>query len=130
MREFSMAIDVFNDGANVIQVPIDGELIDMVVSGKNAENLTTNALKDIPIVTKIGNILRVEQLAKIEVISHLNKYDVWVGGRQYQSGCVQRGVVVEDVVNVIDTEILPPIRGDTIDRGVQLSLKARQVRLQ
>ena len=29
-----MAIDVFNDGANVIQVPIDGELIDMVVAGK------------------------------------------------------------------------------------------------
>ena len=44
-----MAIDVFNDGANVIQVPIDGELIDMVVSGKNAENLTINALKTFPL---------------------------------------------------------------------------------
>ena len=90
--EFSIAIDVFNDGANVIQVPFEGELIDMVVAGKEAaENLTTKSLKDIPIVTKLGNILRVEQLAKIEVISaHLNKFDDSAGGEQYQSDCVQR----------------------------------------
>ena len=44
VREFSSAIDVFNDGANVIQVPIDGQLIDMVVSGKDAENLSTREL--------------------------------------------------------------------------------------
>ena len=124
VREFSMAIDVFNDGANVIQVPIDGELIDMVVSGKDAENLTTNALKDIPIVTKIGNILRVEQLAKIEVISAPEQIRR-LGGRQAVSIRLRptEALSLEDVVNVIDTEILPPIRGDTIDRGVTIKLE-------
>ncbi len=124
VREFSMAIDVFNDGANVIQVPIDGELIDMVVSGKDAENLTTNALKDIPIVTKIGNILRVEQLAKIEVISAPEQIRR-LGGRQAVSIRLRptEELSLEDVVNVIDTEILPPIRGNTIDRGVTIKLE-------
>ena len=53
VREFSMAIDVFNDGANVTQVPINGELIDMVVSGRDAETLLTSDLQDIPIVTRL-----------------------------------------------------------------------------
>mgnify|MGYP001248084257 CR=1 FL=1 len=57
-----MAVDVFNDGANVFQVPIHGELIDLVVAGKDAENLTTSALKNIPIVTKLGNVLRVSKI--------------------------------------------------------------------
>ena len=124
VREFSMAIDVFNDGANVIQVPIDGELIDMVVSGKDAENLTTNALKDIPIVTKIGNILRVEQLAKIEVISAPEQIRR-LGGRQAISIRLRptEALSLEDVVNVIDTKILPPILGDAIDRGVTIKLE-------
>jgi HAE1 family hydrophobic/amphiphilic exporter-1 len=124
VREFSMAVDVFNDGANVIQVPIDGELIDMVVSGKDAENLTTNALKDIPIVTKLGNVLRVEQLAKIEVISAPEQIRR-LGGRQAISIRLRptEALSLEDVVNVIDTEILPSIRGDTIDRGVTIKLE-------
>ena len=45
VRELSAAVDVFNDGANLIQVPIDGQLIDMVLSGSNAENLTAGELK-------------------------------------------------------------------------------------
>ncbi len=124
VREFSMAIDVFNDGANVIQVPIGGELIDMVVSGKNAENLTTNALKDIPIITKSGNVLRVEQLAQIEVISAPEQIRR-LGGRQAVSIRLRptEALSLEDVVKVIDNEILPPIRGDTIDRGVTIKLE-------
>ena len=41
----------------------------IIVVSEKLENLKTNALKDIPIVTKHGNVLRVEQLAKIEVIN-------------------------------------------------------------
>ena len=110
VREFSMAVDVFNDGANVIQVPINGELIDMVVSGKDAENLTTNTLKDIPIVTKFGNVLRVEQLAKIEVISAPEQIRR-LGGRQAISIRLRptEELSLEDVVNVIDDEILPTL---------------------
>lgn len=34
VRDFASAVDVFNDGTNVNQVPIDGQLVNMVVSGK------------------------------------------------------------------------------------------------
>ena len=69
VREFTAAIDVFNDGTNVSQVPIEGQLVDMVLSGADAENLTASDLRDIPVITKAGNILRVGQLGTVEVIS-------------------------------------------------------------
>ena len=69
VRELSAAVDVFNDGANVIQVPIDGQLIDMVLSGSNAENLTAGELQYIPIVTRSGLVLRLHQLAQIDVVN-------------------------------------------------------------
>ena len=103
VREFSSAIDVFNDGANVIQVPIDGQLIDMVLSGKDAENLSTRELQDIPIITRQGNVIRLEQLANIEVISapvHVRR----LGGRQAISIQLRptEALSLEDVVDVID----------------------------
>ena len=66
VRELSAAVDVFNDGANVAQVPIDGQLIDLVLSGSNAENLSVGELNDIPIVTRGGLVLRLHQLAQID----------------------------------------------------------------
>jgi HAE1 family hydrophobic/amphiphilic exporter-1 len=124
VREFSSAVDVFNDGANVIQVPFDGELIDIVVSGKDAENLTTSALQDIPIVTKLGNILRVKQLAKIEVISAPEQIRR-LGGRQAISIRLRptEALSLEDVVDAIDNKILPPIRAEALASGVTIKLE-------
>ena len=86
--------------------------------------MTTSALRDIPIVTKLGNILRVEQLAKIEVISAPEQIRR-LGGRQAISIRLRptEALSLEDVVNVIDTEILPAIRSDTIDRDVSIKLE-------
>ena len=64
VREFTAAIGVFNDG-NVSQVPIEGQLVDMVLSGADAENLTASDLRHIPVITKAGSILRVGQLGTV-----------------------------------------------------------------
>ena len=81
VRELSAAVDVFNDGANVIQVPIDGQLIDMVLSGSNAEKLTAGELQNIPIVTRSGLVLRLHQLAEIDVVTAPEQVRR-LGGRQ------------------------------------------------
>ena len=124
VREFSSAIDVFNDGANVIQVPIDGQLIDMVVSGKDAENLSTRELQDIPIITRQGNVIRLEQLANIEVISAPVQVRR-LGGRQAISIRLRptEALSLEDVVDVIDNKILPPIRAEVSANGVTIKLE-------
>ena len=81
MRELSAAVDVFNDGANVTQVPIDGQLIDMVLSGSNAENLTAGELQDIPIVTRAVLVCGLHQLAQIDVVNAPEQVRR-LGGRQ------------------------------------------------
>ena len=124
VRELSAAVDVFNDGANVIQVPIDGQLIDMVLSGSNAENLTAGELQNIPIVTRSGLVLRLHQLAEIDVVTAPEQVRR-LGGRQAISLQVRpnNALALEDVVAVIDNEILPDIRADALPQGVSIKLE-------
>ena len=124
VRELSAAVDVFNDGANVIQVPIDGQLIDMVLSGSNAKNLTAGELQNIPIVTRSGLVLRLHQLAEIDVVTAPEQVRR-LGGRQAISLQVRpnNALALEDVVAVIDNEILPDIRADALPQGVSIKLE-------
>jgi HAE1 family hydrophobic/amphiphilic exporter-1 len=124
VREFSSAIDVFNDGANVIQVPIEGQLIDMVVSGVNADNLTASKLKDIPIITRSGNVMRVGQLGVVEIISAPEQIRR-LGGQQAVSIQLRplESLSLEDVVAIIDDELLPSIREGAAANGVTIKLE-------
>jgi len=124
VRELSAAVDVFNDGANVIQVPIDGQLIDMVLSGANAENLTAGELQNIPIVTRSGLVLRLHQLAQIEVVTAPEQVSR-LGGRQSISLQLRpnNALALEDVVAIIDNEILPDIRAEALQQGVSIKLE-------
>jgi len=124
VRELSAAVDVFNDGANVIQVPIDGQLIDMVLSGANAENLTAGELQDIPIVTRSGLVLRLHQLAQTEVVTAPEQVSR-LGGSQSISLQLRpnNALALEDVVAIIDNEILPDIRAEALQQGVSIKLE-------
>ena len=124
VRELSAAINVFNDGANVTKVPIDGQLIDMVLAGSNAENLTAGELRNIPIVTPSGLVLRLHQLAQIDVVNAPEQVRR-VGGRQSISLQFRpnNALTLEDVVTIIDNEILPDIRNDAQGQGVSVKLK-------
>jgi len=124
VRELALAVDVFNDGANVNQVPIDGQLIYMVLSGSEAENMTAGALQDIPIVTRAGNILRLHQLARIEIVNAPEQVRR-LGGRQAISLQIRpnNSLALEDVVAIIDKEVLPDIRAEAAPQGVSIKLE-------
>ena len=124
VRELSATLDVFNDGANVIQVPINGQLIDMVLSGSNAENLTAGELQNIPIVTRGGLVLRLHQLAQIDVVNAPEQVRR-LGGRQSISLQLRPNdaLALEEVVAIIDNIILPDIRGEALQQGVSIKLK-------
>ena len=123
VRDVSSAVDVFNDGSNVIQIPINGELIDLVVAGKDATNLTAAQLSDIPIVTRSGNILRLGQLAKIDIVSAPEQIRR-IGGRQAMSLQLRpnSSLPLEQAVAKIEQEIINEIRDIAGDAGVTVSL--------
>lgn len=123
VRDVTSAVDVFNDGANVIQIPIAGELIDLVVAGQDASKLTAAQLGDIPIVTRSGGILRLSQLAKIEIISAPEQIRR-IGGRQAMSLRLRPTdtLPLEKAVEIIETELVDQIRSQASDSGVSISL--------
>ena len=105
-------------------MPIDGQLIDMVLSGSNAKNLSAGELKDIPIVTGNGLILRLHQLAQIDVVSGPQQVRR-LGGRQSISIHLRpnSALALEEVVAIIDSEILPEIRAEALQNGVFVKLE-------
>ena len=123
VREVTSAVDVFNDGANVIQIPIAGELIDLVVAGRDASNLTAAQLSEIPIVTRSGSILRLGQLADIEIISAPQQIRR-IGGSQAISLRLRptNALTLEQAVQLIEEEVFPIIRPVASEAGVSLSL--------
>ena len=124
VRELSSAVDVFNDGANVIEIPIGGDLIDLIIVGKYAERLTTASLGEIPIITGLGNVFRLRQLADIEIVNAPEQIRR-LGGQQSLSIRVRpnEAIALEDAVNLIERDILPAIKDRTVDAGVNISLR-------
>ena len=123
VRDVSSAVDVFNDGSNVIQIPINGELIDLVVAGKDATKLTAAQLSDIPIITRGGNILRLGQLAQIDIVSAPEQIRR-IGGRQAMSLQLRpnSNLPLEQAVEKIESEIINEIRYIAGEAGVSVSL--------
>ena len=124
VREFSSALDVFNDGANVLQIPINGDLIDLVVSGKNAQKLTMETLGNIPIIARSGNIMSLDQLANIEIVSAARQIRR-IGGRQAISIRVRpnENIALEDAISIIDNEIINQLRGAASEKNISIFVR-------
>ncbi|MEC7238484.1 MAG: efflux RND transporter permease subunit, partial [Pseudomonadota bacterium] len=123
VRDVTTAVDVFNDGANVIQIPIAGELIDLVLAGKDASKLTAAQLGDIPIVTRSGSVLKLGQLTKIEIISAPQQIRR-IGGSQAISLRLRptEKLPLEQAVDIIETQLVAEIRQSASEAGVSISL--------
>ena len=108
--EFASAIDVFNDGTNITEVPLNGELVDLVLLGRQAGDLSLADLNALPIVTRSGDVLRADQIAKIEIISAAQSIRR-LGGKQALTVRLRpvEDIALEDAIATIETEILPQL---------------------
>ena len=108
--EFATAIDIFNDGAAVTEVPINGELVDLVLTGKEAGELSLASLNALPIVTRSGDVLRADQLANIEIVSAAQSIRR-LGGKQALTVRLRpvEEIALEDAILTLETDILPQL---------------------
>jgi hydrophobic/amphiphilic exporter-1 (mainly G- bacteria), HAE1 family len=67
--ELGQTLDAFNDGVRIAEVTYDGKRIDLTLKGPDPDTETTQAIYDLPIVTKDGRIVPIESLSDIEVTS-------------------------------------------------------------
>mgnify|MGYP001187216417 FL=1 len=124
IRDFSSAVDVFNDGVNVTQIPINGDLIDLVVTGIDAQKMTVETLGNIPIITRSGNSMRLDQLASVEMVSAAREIRR-LGGRQAISIRIrpENSIALEDAVRVIENDVIPKIRGQAAEKEVSIFIR-------
>ena len=108
--EFASAIDIFNDGIAVTEVPINGELVDLVLAGRIAGELSLADLNALPIVTRSGDVLRADQMAKIEIVSAAQSIRR-LGGKQSLTIQLRpiEEIALEDAIALIQSDILPAI---------------------
>ena len=124
VRDFSQAIDVFNDGLVITQIPIRGELIDLTLSGKNSDKLSLKDLEELPIVNKSGDILRVNQLSEIKFVSSPQQIRR-ISGRQSQSINLRpdENIPLESSVSKIQNEIIPKVLDQANNLSVVINIK-------
>ena len=124
MRSFAQAVDIYNDGMRVTQIPIDGELIDLTLIGKNAGNLSVSDLENLPIITPSGEVVSVGQLADISFISAPQQIRRQ-GGKQARTLQLRpdERLPLESAVSKINMEILPQLIPFAVQRDVQIAVR-------
>ena len=121
--EFATAIDIFNDGMSVTEVPIQGQLVDLVLEGRNAGDLSLADLNALPIVTRNGDVMRADQIADITIVSAEQSIRR-LGGKQaltIQLRPVEE-IALEDAIATIETAILPEIKDFAADKNVTVAV--------
>ena len=96
----------------------------MVLSGKNAQQMSVETLAGIPIVTKSGDILQLDQLAEIKIVSSPRQIRR-LGGRQALSIQLrpEESMALEDAIKIVESKIISEIRSEASEKNVFISLR-------
>ena len=124
MRSFAQAVDIFNDGMRVTQIPIDGELIDLTLAGRQAGTLSVSDLENLLIITPSGEVISAGQLAQVSFVSAPQQIRR-LGGNQARSLQLRpdESVPLETAIQKIEQEILPQILPLAEEKNVQISVR-------
>ncbi|MEQ8666226.1 MAG: efflux RND transporter permease subunit [Rhodospirillales bacterium] len=121
--ELGLTIDSFNDGLRVAEITVDGKRIDLTLKGTVGNVVTTQGIAYLPVVTQSGRILPAGALADVEVTS---------GPTEIRHLERQRTVTLEisppdempleQALELIDSQIITPLRDQGLPPGVQLRM--------
>ena len=123
VSDFSNSIDVLNDGIVISQIPYNGNLIDLQVTGSNANKLAIDELKALPIIARSGAILPLSNLAKIEFVNA--PQEIRRTGGQLMMTIKLRpneSLTLEDSIKIIQDDILPSLAQDIQNNRVTIDI--------
>jgi len=122
-RELGDTLDAFNDGLRVAEITVGSKRIDLMIRGARQNIRQTQAINNLPVVTRSGNIVPISSLADIQLT---------VGPTQIRHLERQRTVTLEirppelvpleSALDTLDAEVLTPLRAEGMPEGVRLSL--------
>jgi HAE1 family hydrophobic/amphiphilic exporter-1 len=116
-RELGITVDAFNDGLRVAEITVDGERVDLMLTGPEFAIGQTQDIGALPVVTRSGTILPVSQLADILVtagptlIRHVERQrTVTLEIRPAAEVPLETAMATlkRDVIGVLESQGLPP----------------------
>jgi HAE1 family hydrophobic/amphiphilic exporter-1 len=68
-RDFAQALDVYNDGFRIREIPFEGDLIELVLTAKTREQSKLEDIQDIPMIARDGSLVKIGQVAEVALES-------------------------------------------------------------
>ena len=110
-KEFSIALDVYNDGLRVSEIPYEGNLIDMTLTSNMSNLNKIDDIKDFPIITKSGEIILLSQLADIEIVGMPNQIKRLSGKRALTIQLrPHESISLEEAIYILENDLIKPIK--------------------
>ncbi len=122
-REFSSLVDILNDGLGIADVPINGELVELILTGDEAGEMGINDLSAMPVINRQGLLVRLDQVARVEIISAPQTIRR-LNGNQALTIRVrpQEAIALETAINSINSNVLPQLKQIAQNNGVSISV--------
>ena len=122
-REFSSLVDILNDGIGIADVPINGELVELILTGDDAGEMGMDDLSALPVINRQGLMVRLDQVADVEMISAPQTIRR-LNGNQSLTIQVrpQEAIALETAISIIDSNILPQLTEIAQDNEVSISV--------
>jgi HAE1 family hydrophobic/amphiphilic exporter-1 len=121
-RDFAQALDVYNDGILVREIPLGGELVELVLTTKSRETAKIEDISDIPMIARDGSLVKIGQVAEVSIESAPNQLLRQSGRRVVTIELrLHESIPLEVAIKQINDEIVEPFNLAS-KNGVRLQL--------
>ena len=122
-RDFGLTVDAFNDGLRVIEITVDGDRMDLTLKGPETDDMRTQGIGALPIVTQDGLILPASELARVEVTS--GPTEIRHVERERTVTVVVSladGMPLEQAMEILEADVIGALEAEGLPPGVELRL--------
>ncbi len=121
--ELGLTVDAFNDGVRVAEVTYEGKRVDLTLKGPKSKNEFTQSIHNLPIVTRDGRIVPVENLSSIEVTSGPTQIRRIDRARTVTLQVSPRETMpLEEAIDTIRSRVVGPMVQRGLPDGVQIRI--------
>ncbi len=121
--ELANAVDTFNDGLRVAEITVDGKRLDLMLRGPTDAIEQTQGIGSIPVVTRDGTIIPVDNLSNVTVTAGPTEIRHSERVRTVTLEVVPApGIPLEVALDIVDEQVISPLYDQGLPPGVQLRL--------
>jgi HAE1 family hydrophobic/amphiphilic exporter-1 len=122
-RDLALSVDAFNDGVRVDEISVGGQIIDLMLMGPEADIGATQAIQNLPVVTRSGAILPVSSLADVQVTT--GPTAIWHRERSRAITLRIRpdsSVALGDAIDIVKQKVIPQAIEEGLPPGIRFQL--------